>query len=78
MRNINESKQGFWGSLARKAKSILEDDNAPQQVDSPGRAPHHVPYASTKPKVRIQSSIPTLALLSKKGGSFLISRINTL
>ncbi|KAF2291698.1 hypothetical protein GH714_028304 [Hevea brasiliensis] len=50
MRNLNESKQGFWGNLARKAKSILEDDNAPQQVDSPRRAPQHVPHASTKPK----------------------------
>ncbi|XP_051134552.1 uncharacterized protein LOC127253821 [Andrographis paniculata] len=25
-KNINESKQGFWGVLARKAKSILDDD----------------------------------------------------
>ncbi|CAH9114316.1 unnamed protein product [Cuscuta epithymum] len=31
MRNLNESKQGFWSALARKAKSILDDDNADQQ-----------------------------------------------
>ncbi|XP_057994056.1 uncharacterized protein LOC110667865 [Hevea brasiliensis] len=50
MRNLNESRQGFWGNLARKAKSFVEDDNAPQQVDSPGRDRHHVPQASIKPK----------------------------
>ncbi|KAK8262781.1 hypothetical protein V6Z11_D13G281500 [Gossypium hirsutum] len=27
MKSLNESKQGFWGSLARKAKSFLDDDN---------------------------------------------------
>ncbi|KAF2290317.1 hypothetical protein GH714_010538 [Hevea brasiliensis] len=43
-------RQGFWGNLARKAKSFVEDDNAPQQVDSPGRDRHHVPQASIKPK----------------------------
>ncbi|GLT80692.1 hypothetical protein SLA2020_521170 [Shorea laevis] len=35
----NESKQGFWGSLARKAKAFLDDDDSqPQQFESGGRA----------------------------------------
>ncbi|XP_027334618.1 uncharacterized protein LOC113849143 [Abrus precatorius] len=36
MKNLNESKNGFWGVLARKAKSIIEDDNIPQQSEMPG------------------------------------------
>ncbi|KAL0417925.1 UNVERIFIED_CONTAM: hypothetical protein Sradi_1206000 [Sesamum radiatum] len=36
---MNESKQGFWGALARKAKAILDDDN--------GAQPHEVPEWTT-------------------------------
>ncbi|XP_077216548.1 uncharacterized protein LOC143851105 [Tasmannia lanceolata] len=35
MKTLNESKDGFWGILARKAKSILEDDNVAKQFESP-------------------------------------------
>ncbi|MED6118715.1 hypothetical protein PIB30_005187 [Stylosanthes scabra] len=35
MKNMNESKNGFWGALARKAKSIIDDDN----ITSPSEAP---------------------------------------
>ena len=52
MRNLNEPKQGFWGSLARKAKSILDDDNEPQQSDAPGRSRAPIPAAETRGKVR--------------------------
>ncbi|KAF6172627.1 hypothetical protein GIB67_041950 [Kingdonia uniflora] len=38
MKNLNESKFGFWNVLAKKAKSILEDDNVAQQLDTPGRS----------------------------------------
>ncbi|XP_042045303.1 uncharacterized protein LOC121791411 [Salvia splendens] len=35
-KSINESKQGFWGALARKAKSIIdEDDDTAQQHETP-------------------------------------------
>ncbi|XP_057789669.1 uncharacterized protein LOC131006533 [Salvia miltiorrhiza] len=35
-KSINESKQGFWGVLARKAKSIIdEDDDTTQQHETP-------------------------------------------
>lgn len=35
MKNVSESKTGFWGNLARKAKAILDDDDygSPQHVD---------------------------------------------
>lgn len=33
LRSTNESKYGFWGVIARKAKSILEDDVVSQQFD---------------------------------------------
>ncbi|KAM0995765.1 hypothetical protein FF1_005767 [Malus domestica] len=35
IKNVNESKHGFWGVLARKAKAILDDDNGAQDYDSP-------------------------------------------
>ncbi|XP_027162403.1 uncharacterized protein LOC113762947 [Coffea eugenioides] len=37
MKSLNEPKQGFWGVLARKAKAIIDDDNASQQHETPGR-----------------------------------------
>lgn len=33
----SESKSGFWGVLARKAKAILEDDIMSQQDNVPDR-----------------------------------------
>ncbi|XP_050216944.1 uncharacterized protein LOC126667871 [Mercurialis annua] len=47
MKNLNESKQGFWGALSRKAKSFLDDDAyASQHLDSPARPA----YNPVKPK----------------------------
>ncbi|XP_021279191.1 uncharacterized protein LOC110412873 [Herrania umbratica] len=43
MKSLNESKQGFWGSLARKAKAFLDDDNVPHQIDSDGQAKSKLP-----------------------------------
>ncbi|XP_020268652.1 uncharacterized protein LOC109844056 isoform X2 [Asparagus officinalis] len=37
MKSLNESKYGFWGVLARKAKSLVEDDNASQSFKNFGR-----------------------------------------
>ncbi|PON72882.1 hypothetical protein PanWU01x14_063510 [Parasponia andersonii] len=50
MKNLNEPKHGFWGALARKAKSILDDDNEPQQLDSPGRTKEQTPATVTRSK----------------------------
>lgn len=38
MKSLNEAKYGFWGVLARKAKSILEDDNASLEFEDSGRS----------------------------------------
>ncbi|XP_021769232.1 uncharacterized protein LOC110733483 [Chenopodium quinoa] len=37
MRNLNEF-QGFWGSVARKAKAVLDDDVPPEQAEVPRAA----------------------------------------
>lgn len=37
MKSLNEPKQGFWGVLTRKAKAIIDDDNASKQHETPGR-----------------------------------------
>ncbi|XP_008788047.3 uncharacterized protein LOC103705919 isoform X2 [Phoenix dactylifera] len=37
IKSLNEPQHGFWGILARKAKEILEDDNAALQFDEHGR-----------------------------------------
>ncbi|XP_038980812.1 uncharacterized protein LOC103716692 isoform X2 [Phoenix dactylifera] len=47
MKTLNEPKHGFWGVLARKAKAILEDDNATQQFDDHGRNQLHMFDSST-------------------------------
>lgn len=54
MKSLNESKQGFWGSLARKAKAFLDDDNVQHQIDSDGRAKSKLPRRPMPEKVRIQ------------------------
>ncbi|KAL0370884.1 UNVERIFIED_CONTAM: hypothetical protein Sangu_0406500 [Sesamum angustifolium] len=41
-KNMNDSKQGFWGVLARKAKSIIDDDgNMARPHDTPGGTTLH-------------------------------------
>lgn len=54
MKNLNEPKQGFWGALARKAKAILDDDNEPQQLDTPGKTTKvEMPPTATRSKYHI-------------------------
>ncbi|XP_028803011.1 uncharacterized protein LOC114758157 [Neltuma alba] len=57
MKTLNESKQGFWGSLARKAKSIIEDEQATQHSKAPGRVEPQMPGAASTGKVRISKGI---------------------
>ncbi|KAK8544938.1 hypothetical protein V6N12_025798 [Hibiscus sabdariffa] len=46
MKSLNESKQGFWGSLARKAKSFLDDDDTVQnQFESDGPPKSKLPQS---------------------------------
>ncbi|CAL4907339.1 unnamed protein product [Urochloa decumbens] len=35
MKSLNEAKYGFWGALARKAKSLLDEDGFPGKHESP-------------------------------------------
>nr|XP_029124166.1 uncharacterized protein LOC114912622 [Elaeis guineensis] len=37
VKNLNESKYGFWGILARKAKAIFEDDDTTKKFENHGR-----------------------------------------
>lgn len=48
MKSLNESKYGFWGVLARKAKSFLDEDNS-----SPDRNHSQRRDKSTRSQVRI-------------------------
>ncbi|KAK8551038.1 hypothetical protein V6N13_119531 [Hibiscus sabdariffa] len=52
LKNLDESKQGFWGSLARKAKAFLDDDNEPHQVESGGQAKSELHQGPTPEKYR--------------------------
>ncbi|KAL1332355.1 hypothetical protein HN51_061168 [Arachis hypogaea] len=50
MKNLNESKNGFWGALARKAKSIIDDDNITPQSEAPGATRSQVPGIASRGK----------------------------
>ncbi|XP_054797310.1 uncharacterized protein LOC129302442 isoform X2 [Prosopis cineraria] len=47
MKTLNESKHGFWGSLARKAKSIIEDEQATLHSKAPERMEPQMPGAAS-------------------------------
>ncbi|KAH7564702.1 hypothetical protein JRO89_XS09G0008500 [Xanthoceras sorbifolium] len=54
MKNLNDSKPGFWGNLARKAKAILDDDDdgGSQQVETPEKKTPHMPGTDSGGKYR--------------------------
>ncbi|XP_022859184.1 uncharacterized protein LOC111379976 isoform X2 [Olea europaea var. sylvestris] len=56
MKNMNEPKQGFWGVLARKAKAIIDDDNAAQPYETQGRTKFQMPDKSAKGQNTYNSS----------------------
>ncbi|KAK6943303.1 hypothetical protein RJ641_028680 [Dillenia turbinata] len=47
LKTSNDSKYGFWGVLARKAKAILEDENVSQQFETSGRTRMQMHDSST-------------------------------
>ncbi|THU57981.1 hypothetical protein C4D60_Mb03t09310 [Musa balbisiana] len=47
MKNLNESKYGFWGTLARKAKSFVDNDDTNNQFQALERNPHQTFDRST-------------------------------
>lgn len=50
MKRLNESKNGFWGVLARKAKSIIEDDSSTRQSETPGTTRSQIPGVTSRGK----------------------------
>jgi hypothetical protein len=48
MKILDEPKQGFWGVLARKAKAIIDDDNADQHSESPRRTGQKITDTASK------------------------------
>lgn len=52
MKSLNESKYGFWGVLARKAKSLVDDDNASRKFENSGREQSQVFDSKTGGQVR--------------------------
>ncbi|KAG6631004.1 uncharacterized protein LOC122292307 isoform X1 [Carya illinoinensis] len=58
MKSLNESKHGFWGALARKAKAILDEDSVPQQIQTPESIRPHVPGTTPTGKVGYQDFTP--------------------
>ncbi|XP_030504326.1 uncharacterized protein LOC115719421 [Cannabis sativa] len=78
MKNLNESKHSFWGALARKAKSILDDDNEPQQLDSPRRTHAQVPTTATAMRGRYHGTEQTRESLPKTENPALQKGLNAL
>lgn len=62
MKSLNESKHGFWGALARKAKAILDEDSVPQQIQTPESIRSHVPGTAPTGKVGYQDFTPKVIL----------------
>ncbi|XP_038992988.1 uncharacterized protein LOC120116635 isoform X1 [Hibiscus syriacus] len=52
LKNSDESKQGFWGSLARKAKAFLDEDHEHHQFESGGQARSELHQGPTSEKYR--------------------------
>ena len=59
MKDMEKPRREFWGVLARKAQSIVEDDDASQQYETSERSRHQMSDAETKGQVtnkRVQPS----------------------
>lgn len=51
-KNLSESKQGIWGVLARKAKSIIDDNTGQPYVSEVRTRMQHMPDSATIGQVR--------------------------
>nr|XP_009414249.1 PREDICTED: formin-3 [Musa acuminata subsp. malaccensis] len=47
MKSLNESKYGFWGTLARKAKTFIDNDETSNQFQGIDKNPHQTVDRST-------------------------------
>jgi len=53
LKNSEKQKRGFWGVLARKARSIIEDDDdVAQQYETPERRRQQMSDAETRNQVK--------------------------
>lgn len=52
MKSLNESKYGFWGTLARKAKSFIDNDETTNQFQGLDSNPHQTILKSSSDQVR--------------------------
>ncbi|CAL0334762.1 unnamed protein product [Lupinus luteus] len=50
MKSLNQPKNGFWDVLARKAKSIIEDDNVTKQSEMPATTRSTLPGVASRGK----------------------------
>lgn len=57
MKRLDESKNGFWGVLARKAKSMIEDDGVTRESEMPGTPRSQFPGVSSTGKVSLYISL---------------------
>ncbi|VVB01917.1 unnamed protein product [Arabis nemorensis] len=50
MKSLNEPKRSFWGSLASKAKALLDEDDPHQSPRSPKRTEHNISSSTSGTK----------------------------
>ncbi|KAF1881994.1 hypothetical protein Lal_00038638 [Lupinus albus] len=50
LKSLNQTNNGFWGVLARKAKSIVEDDNVTQNSEMPATTRSNLPGVASRRK----------------------------
>ncbi|KAM0044626.1 hypothetical protein Hdeb2414_s0010g00355491 [Helianthus debilis subsp. tardiflorus] len=59
MKSFEKPKRGFWGVLARKARSIIEDgDDVAQQYETPERRRQQMSNAETRSQYSSQDQVP--------------------
>ncbi|KAI3760329.1 hypothetical protein L1987_50723 [Smallanthus sonchifolius] len=59
MKNLEKPKRGFWGVLARKTRSIIEDDDdVAQQYETPERRRQQMSDAETRGQYSSQHQLP--------------------
>lgn len=69
MRNLNDSKSGFWGVLARKAKTIFEEEDGTRKAEMFGRGgPQN--FRRDSSQTSVASVGVQVCLLSQKWFSF--------
>ncbi|PWA62503.1 hypothetical protein CTI12_AA362860 [Artemisia annua] len=57
-KNSDEPKRGFWGALARKARAIIDDEDADQQYETPERRRQQMSNTASKAQYSSQYQLP--------------------